>query len=134
MNFSDSDKFYSGFPSYGEHESKRNALAKARQLEYQTFLLNKNKGKPTPTKNRHGRQLKQAKQIATRENGVENGYNEKLIKKEAISTEMDHNEENTSNGLTVREKYVKKLEKMSAPDIFNDVRIDARNRQFEEVS
>lgn len=138
MNFSDSDKFYSGFPSYGEQESKRQALARARQLEYQTFLLNKNKGKPTPTKHRLGRQVNknaviQPKQIVTRENGVENGHNETLkhIKTEAISSETDHSEE---NGLIGRESYAKKLEKMSAPDIFNDFKIDARNRQVEEVS
>lgn len=131
MNFSDSDKFYSGFPSYNDQASKRQALAKARQVEYQTFLQNQSKGKSTPAKNKFVRHTvkekkspKPVKHINAHENGTSHGSTA------AVDT---NSTENSSSDLRSREFFLKKLAKMNGPDIFNDVKINARNRQVEEV-
>lgn len=131
MNFSDSDKFYSGFPSYNDQASKRQALAKARQIEYQTFLQNQSKGKPTPTKSKLGRHEvkeqkspKQVKHTNAHENGADHGSGEAVDSYSAEDSEAD---------LRSRDFYLKKLAKMSVPEIFSDVKIHARNQQAEEV-
>lgn len=133
MNFSDSDKFYSGFPSYNDQASKRQALAKARQIEYQTFLQNQSKGKPTPTKSKLGRAAavkekkspKQVRHTNAHENGADHEPNAEVAD--------SYSAEDSEADMRSRDFYLKKLAKMSVPEIFSDVKIHARNQQAEEV-
>lgn len=124
------DKFYSGFPSLASGEIRRQALARERQIEYHTFLQNQNKGKTTPSKNRCGTKPKVNKSptivkhtTVQQTNGVYNrSTDDEVDARETIRKE-----------LRSRDDFVAKLEKMSVPDIFNGVKIDARNRFVEEV-
>lgn len=130
-----SDKFYSGFPSLAGGETRRQALAKERQIEYHTFLQNQSKNKTTPSKTRNGARLKAKENISP-----------KIIKH--TTTQHKSSSDNRSyygggddvdrsdfnrNEVNSRDNFLVRLEKMSVPDIFCDVKIDARNKLVEEV-
>lgn len=125
------DKFYSGFPSLAGGETRRQALAKERQIEYHTFLQNQNKGKSPPPKNRIGarpKENKSPKKSVTVQRHI-HGMDKRSNRNDDVDA-SDH----VRMELRSRDNFLAKLEKMSVPDIFNDVKIDARNKLVEEVN
>lgn len=142
------DGFYSHFPSYSQQPNRREALAKARQLDYQTFL-----SRISPLKNVSN--VKTHKR-ATQLNDGQSKKSKKPANASASPTTNDRNgvpkldmhmvsENNSSTEQTVlsgrstdrskdRNDFVNGLEQMDLPDIFNDKQISVRNEKLAEVS
>lgn len=137
------DGFYSHFPSYSQQPSQRELLAKTRQLEYQTFL-----SRISPQKNISHAKLHQKRHTESQTKKPKEPINITLNTKNNELPKLDiHivNENNSSQEKTAkggnstnrtkdRNAFVKGLEKMDLPDIFNDERISARNEKLAEVS
>lgn len=138
------DGFYSHFPSYSQQPNRREALAKARQLDYQTFL-----SRISP--------LKHVSHVKLQKRHIANdGQTKKLKNPTNISPNTNHNNEmpkldmhivnendsteqavisgHSTNRSKERNEFVNGLEEMDLPDIFNDERISARNDRNAEVN
>ncbi|XP_055297512.1 inner centromere protein A [Sitodiplosis mosellana] len=129
-----SDGFYSHFPSYSQQPSRREALAKARQLEYQTFLsrVSPRKGKiDGKAQKRHTTNESQCKRpkIPTNDTMQKN----ELPKLDTKHTADDNNgESDSSSRVEVKNKFLDELENMDLPDIFNEQSINERNQKSKE--
>lgn len=128
------DGFYSHFPSYSQQPTRREALAKARQLEYQTFLSRVSPGKGKPdgkAKKRHTTNDCQNKRqkIPTNEKQIV----DKLPKIDANTTDDTNGESEMSSRIEVKNRFLDELENMDLPDIFNEQSINERNQKLKEV-
>lgn len=120
------DGFYSHFPSYSQQPTRREALAKARQLEYQTYL-----SRVTPPKAKSdGKAQKRHTSNDNNSKTLNDIPNDKLPKLDA-NTADDCNGE--SSRVEHKNRFLDDLEKMNLPDIFNEERINERNQKFSEV-
>lgn len=129
-----SDKFYSHFPSYSEQRTHREALARSRQLEYQAYL-NNTANKSVQTKHKTHKRLPAKTKISKRPKIPTTNYDSIVEQNELdknYSDEVEVNENNNYDESTQR--FLKKLEEMSVPDIFNDDMIKARNEKVAEVT
>lgn len=128
------DGFYSHFPSYSQQPTRREALAKARQLDYQTFLsrVSPQKGKSDgKAQKRHTTNESQSKRqkIPTNEK-----RNEKLPKLDTNRTDDNNGESDMSSRVEVKNRFLDELENMNLPDIFNEQMINERNQKMKEVN
>lgn len=139
------DSFYAHFPSYSQQKNRREALAKARQIDYQTFL-----NRISPLKNvsrvklqkRHIANDGQTKKSIKPTNiaPITNNQNEMpkldmhFVNDENDSTEQVVMSGHSTNRSKDKDEYVNGLEEMDLPDIFNDTRISARNERLAEAS
>lgn len=148
------DSFYSHFPSYSNQRTQREALAKTRQLEYQTYLSRlstknafsdgKSTKRNTTTNRHHKRQKLPASKQAANEQ-VLPIEEEKTTKTTITATNHEVNA-NVNDDTDYhpelikqmerdenRTKFLNELEKMNLPDIFNEDVINARNKRIAEV-
>lgn len=129
------DGFYSHFPSYSQRPSRQEELARARQLEYQTFLSrvtpikSKSNGKAQKRHTPNDNSSKRPKIPTTNDTP-----NDKLPKLD-ISTVAERNEQfDSSSRFQNKNRFQDELETMDLPDIFNDQMIRERNQKLAEVS
>lgn len=143
------DGFYSHFPSYSQQPNRREALAKARQLDYQTFLsrispLKNVSNVKTQKRTTHATdgQSKKSKKptnstASTNTNDNERNDMPKLdmhaVSESNSSTEQAVSSQRSTDRSKERNDFVKELEEMDLPDIFNDKQISVRNERFAEV-
>lgn len=129
-----SDGFYSHFPSYSQQPTRREALARARQLDYQTFLSRVSPGKSKTdgkAQKRHTTNDGQSKRqkIPT----TNRTPNEKLPKLNANAVNENNIEGDMQSGGVNKDHYLDELEKMDLPDILNEETINERNLKLAEV-
>ena len=132
------DGFYSHFPSYSQQPSRREALAKARQLEYQTFLSRVSPGKcktDGKAQKRHTTNNCHSKRPKIPANDtMRNDKLPKLDTKQTTTTTDDNNgESDLSSRVEVKNRFLDELENMDLPDIFNEQSINKRNQKLKEV-
>lgn len=125
-----SDGFYSHFPSYSQQPSRREALAKARQLEYQTFL-----DRVTPRQNKSD--VKAQKRHTTNESSCKRQKvptKDNKLPKLVTNTVDEHNESiDMSSRCENKNRFLDELENLDLPDIFNDQMMRERNQKLAEV-
>lgn len=129
------DGFYSHFPSYSQQPTRREALAKARQLDYQTFL-----SRISPTKikidgkgqKRHTTNDNSSKRQKIPTNDIPNDKLPKLDTK-SIDDVDTNGESDVSCRVEVKNRFLDELEKMELPDIINEQTIRKRNQKLKEV-
>lgn len=129
------DGFYSHFPSYSQQPTRQQALAKARQYEYQTFL-----SRVTPKKTKCNG--KAQKRHTTIENHLKRqktptkhtSPNDKLPNLDTNAAAHNGSEEfEMHNRFENKNRFQDELETMDLPDIFNDQMIRERNQKLAEV-
>ncbi|XP_031628071.1 uncharacterized protein LOC116343897 [Contarinia nasturtii] len=128
------DGFYSHFPSYSQQPTRREALAKARQLDYQTFL-----SRISPTKikadgkgqKRHTPNDNNTKRQKIPSNDVPNDKLPKLDTKSIDDTDTN-GESDASCRVEIKNRFLDELEKMDLPDIINEQSIKKRNQKLKE--
>lgn len=133
------DGFYSHFPSYSQQPNRREALAKARQLDYQTFLSRISPLKNASNTKAHAKRYDgQSKRPKKSTNSSPNDNKLPKLDMHIVngnnSTEHATLSGRTTNRSKERNEYVNGLENMDLPDIFNDERISARNEKMAVVS
>lgn len=142
------DGFYSHFPSYSQQPNRREALAKARQLDYQTFLsrisplknVSSVKTQKRATNANDGQSKKSKKPTnATASPNTNDRNNMPKLDMHIVSENNSSTEQTVPSGRSTdrsqeRNDYVNGLEQMDLPDIFNDKQINVRNEKLAEVS
>lgn len=128
------DGFYSHFPSYSQQPTRREALAKARRLDYQTFLSRvtprKTKSDGKAPKRHTSNDIHNNRQKTT----MSDTPNDKLPKLDTTNTIDSNNELNESTRVEHKNRFLDDLEKMELPDIFNEETINERNKKLAEVN
>lgn len=136
------DSFYSKFPSYSEQANRREALAKARQLEYQTYLSRVSSNSPkTNTKSNkrtsiNDKNLKRPK-IPTIQNVTVNKPSPLKQKSKIIVqnvSEIATNDVDDDIRSERTDEFLNQLEQKPVPEIFDEESIRARNEKMAEVS
>lgn len=131
------DKFYSHFPSYSEQSTKREALAKARQLEYQTYLSRiasngqNSNGKSNKRITAHDKHTKRPKLPINHDEKESPKLNGKHVS--VAQTEATNGAKAAKVREMTKEKFLDGVENMNLPEIFDEDRINARNRRMAEV-
>lgn len=128
------DGFYSHFPSYSQQPTRREALAKARQLDYQTFLSRAvpqkakldGKGQKRHTTNENSNKRQKATTNDT--------PNDKLPKLDTVSMNDNDGAVKISSRVVNKNRFLDELEKMDLPDIINEETINDRNQKLAEVN
>lgn len=130
------DGFYSHFPSYSQQPTRREALAKARQLDYQTFLSRaapRNANSDGKGQKRHTTNENNSKRQKATTNHTPN---DKLPKLDTVK--MNDNdgdgEANICTRVVNKNRFLDELEKMDLPEIMNEATISDRNQKLAEVS
>lgn len=143
------DSFYSHFPSYSQQANRREVLAKARQLDYQTFLSrisplknvsNVKSQKRATVIDGQNRKSKKTPNASTTSSPNTNYKNEMPKLDMHFVSENDSTEHaaiisgRSTNRSKDRNDFVNGLEEMDLPDIFDDKQISVRNEKLAEVS
>lgn len=127
-----SDKFYSHFPSYSEQKTHREVLAKSRQLEYQEYLNDKS----PQTKNKSQKRLPTNTKTSKRPKVPTKNY-DSIVTQNKLDADDNYSNDDVvkenNNDDESTQRFLRKLEEMNVPDIFNDDMIRARNEKVAEV-
>lgn len=128
------DGFYSHFPSYSQQPNRREALAKARQQDYRTFLsrLSPQKGEKSHKRFTVHDEHAMTKTKTTTMNHIPN---DELPKLDLYTNDDDSSSGSGTSSLTTsRDRFVNELERMNLPDIFNEETVLERNQKLIEVN
>lgn len=128
------DGFYSHFPSYSQQPTRREALAKARQLDYQTFLSRAEPRKAKPDGKGQKRHTTNENSSKRQKPTTNDTPNDKLPKLDTISTNNNDGKANMSSRVVNKNRFLDELEKMDLPDIMNEETINDRNQKLAEVN